>query len=117
MVKYDRTTRKKPRSQIKTVGTKYEATVRISHLEARVAELEEAKNFLTSALSHMSAKQVNAKPFDLKSSERSTLSMFCEMLDMQTFPENPAEKLRGLLSDLDIEESSTDIIRDVRDNR
>lgn len=117
-LKYTRIITEIPRSRIKIADSEYEAMVlRVLQLETRVAKLEETNSFLTSTLSHMKAEQASSKPFNLKDTEGSTLSMFREIFDMQTFPENPTEKLRGLLSEFNIEENATDIIRDVRDNR
>ena len=82
-----------------------------SALESRVVYLEETNRSLSLALSRATAENIateNDKP--------STFSMLCEKHNIREFPENPAEALRGLLSEFDIKESSTEIIRDVRDN-
>lgn len=51
--------------------------------------------------------------------EESDLDMLCRMLDIKEsdMSGNPSEKLRGLLSEFDIKESATEIVRDIRDNR
>ena len=50
--------------------------------------------------------------------EESDLDMLCRMLDIKEsdMPEDPSKELRGLLSEFDIKESATEIVRDVRDN-
>lgn len=82
-----------------------------SALESRVVYLEETNRSMSLALSKETTE--NTTP---EKGESSTLSMLCERYNIQEFPENPAEALRGLLSEFDIKESSTEIIRDVRDN-
>ena len=45
----------------------------------------------------------------------STIAGLCETAGVTEFSDNPAEELRGLLSEFDIKESSTEIIREIRD--
>lgn len=51
--------------------------------------------------------------------EESDLDMLCRMLDIKEsdMPEDPSKELRGLLSEFDIKESATEIVRGIRDNR
>ena len=118
VTKHAQAYRKKPRrSTMKISKSGYESLIqRISQLEERVAEFEIVNDFLTSALSNVKAEQVDANPPQIKS-PKSTLRLFGETFGIQALPENPAEKLRGLLSEFGIEESSTDMVRDVRGKR
>ena len=51
--------------------------------------------------------------------DESDLDMLCRMLNIKKsdMPDDPSKKLRGLLSEFDIKESATEIVRDIRDNR
>lgn len=90
-------------------------TSALARLESRVAELEAANESLASKITQSTVERSTAeKP---EPEEESTLTRFCRMHGIQTFSEDPTERLRGLLSKYDIEESAVDIVRDVRDNR
>ena len=87
----------------------------LAHLESRVRELEAANKSLAAEITRVTAERSTAeKP---KPQAESTLTRFCRTHGIQTFSEDPTERLRGLLSKYDIEESAVDIVRDVRDNR
>lgn len=83
-----------------------------ARLESRVVELETYTRFLSSKIVQVTTERSATK----KSEPESTLTRFCRMHGIQTFPEDPTEKLRGLLSEFNIEDSAVDIVRDVRDN-
>ena len=73
----------------------------------------EAANVLLSLVS----SQARLRKLAGRKPEKSSLDRLCEAYNIHEFPENPAEALRGLLSEFNIKESSTEIIRDIRDNR
>lgn len=90
---------------------------RLSQLEAKVAKLERGNGRLLAELSLINAEASKTRQANTDHLHESSLSMLCELLNIQTFPEDPAEALRGLLAEFNIKESPTDIIRDVRENR
>ena len=79
------------------------------NLKARVAELEATTKSLSSMVQAAGERFAAEKP-------ESTLTRYCRTHGIQTFSEDPTERLRGLLSEFDIEESAVDIVRDVRNN-
>ena len=95
-------------------GRSYAMAEPVNARQAHESMRELETNGLSPAPSHATVESPIAKKTEPE--EESTLSWFCRTHGIRTFPKNPAEELRGLLSEFNIEESAVDIVRDIRDN-
>lgn len=88
-----------------------------SQLEAKITKLKHDNTRLLGELLQANTEKTKIEQSKTDAPHKSSLSLYCEEHNIHSFPENPAEALRGLLAEFNIKESSTDIIRDVREHR